>query len=347
MKYIIILFYSILLLSSCNSVKLTTIEVKKPASLTFPTNVANIIIVDNTPTDNSSYTDAKEGETSIITLDSARSITLTRLQQFMTEEGYFNNVELYPYRTNESSTNIPQALSRRKIQSICYEKNANALISLDLFTASGELDTEAIGYMSSYRLIGAKLGALIKVYSEEGELYSEPIVLLDSLYREEVVNWSKVNSDIPPLNELITELAILTADHLTGKFIPSWQQQERWFYSNNSSAMKKAAKLAENNNWKDAVEIWISLYNKEKNIKKQTRLASNIALAYEYLDEIDKSVAWIRIAFDLLPPKSRSDLALEVATYKTFLEKRLSAIPLLHKQLGISKESTENENPTE
>lgn len=345
MRYIILFFCSIFLLSSCESLRLTTIDIRKPAALTFPANVANIIIVDNTPIDPSSNAEAenKNDETSIIKLDSAKSVTLEHLNQFMNEEGYFRTVELYPYRTNGNSLQEISPLSSRKIQSICNEKNANALISLDLFTVSGQLDTEATGYMSSYRLLAAKLGALARVYSEDGQSLSEPIILLDSLYREESLNWDRINNSIPSLNDLIVELSILAADHLIGKFIPSWQQQERWFYTNNSSEMKKAAKLADANNWKDAAEIWMSLYDKEKNIKKQTRLASNIALAYEYLDEIENAVKWINVAYDLLPQKSSSDLALQVATYKAFLENRLNSQPLLYEQLGISKETTEDD----
>lgn len=340
MRYIILFFCAIFFLSSCNSTRLTTIDVRKPAALTFPSDVANVVIVDNTPIETSS-SKTSNNDVSIIKLDSAKAITLEHLNQFMNEEKYFNRVELYPYRTNGSTLDEVTPLSTRKIQAICNEKKANALISLDLFTVSGQLDTEDTGYMSSYRLMAAKLGALVRVYSAEGELYTNPIVLLDSLYREEATSWGKIDNNIPLLNELISELSVVAADHLTGKLIPSWEQQERWFYSSNSSDMKKAAKLAEANQWKEAAEIWISSYDKEENTNKKIRLASNLALAHEFLDDIDSAVQWINVAYDLLPNKSNSDLAFQVAAYKSFLEKRKNSIPELYKQLGIDETEIE------
>lgn len=320
---------------------------RKPASLTFPADVTNVIIVDNTPIEPSTdNTDKKNSnEPSIIKLDSAKAVTLKHLNQFMNEEGYFSKVDLYPYRTNGNTLEDMTPLSTRKIQAICNEKNADALISLDLFTVSGQLDTEDTGYMSSYRLIAAKLGVLARVFSPRGESYSEPIVLLDSLYREEALNWSKTNNSIHNLNDLIVELSVVAADHLTGKFIPSWEQQDRWFYSSSSSDMSKAAKLADANQWKEAAEIWITSFDEEESTNKKIRLASNLALAHEYMDDIDNAVQWINVAYDLLPAKSGSDLALQVAIYKTILDKRLNAIPELQKQLGIEEVEDEVMEP--
>lgn len=337
MKYIIIFITIILSASSCNTLKITTIDVRKPANVTFPSNVTDIIVVDNTPKEKTSKGENKLGDIPIIKLDSAKSVMLSHLGQFMNGERYFNKVEIYPYRTNGSVSQEVSPLSTRKIQSICHESNANALISVDMFTVSGELDTESTGYLSSYRIIAAKLGALVRVYSEDGNLYSAPIVLLDSLYREENLDWSKINSSIPPLNDLIVELSVLAADHLTGKFIPSWQQQDRWYYVNNSSKMKEAAKYAEQSKWKEAVDIWKILFEIEKNTKKKIQLSSNIALACEYLDEIDNAVIWINTAYNLLPPNKDSDLSNQITTYKNILEKRQNVMPLLYKQLGIDE----------
>lgn len=346
MKYILFPFFIVLLLASCNTVNLVTIDVRNPATITFPPDVTNVLIVDNTPASTKVNSEKKNSEEpSVLTVDSAKAILLKSLNQFMNEEKYFSKVETYSYHTNGNEELT--YLTERKVQSLCNERKADALISLDLFTISGQLESEVTGYMGSYRMLGAKLGVLLSAFSKDGTLYRKPMVQLDSLYREETVDWSRINSSILPLNDLLVEISVKGADNLTGKFIPSWQQQERWYYSNKSSKMKDAEKLVKTTKWKEAADIWTSLYNNEKNTKKKIRLASNIALAYEYIDDIDNAREWISKAYDLLPSKSDSDLALQVIAYKDILDRRAKAMPVLYEQLGVEDTPEVNQDIAE
>lgn len=343
MKYIFSTLIAILFLSSCGtSINLQSISVRNPAIVTFPENVTNILIVDNSPPykedDKHNHDDKKENnELGILTGDSARTLLLKSLKQYMSEESYFSKVELYPYRTNNRSADEVAPLSKRKVQSLCIERGADVLISLDLFTISAHIETENTAYFSNYSILSTRLGTLVRVYSNDGSQYTKPIVQLDSLFREESADWSKIKSNIPEINSMITEIATVGADRLTGKFIPSWQMQDRWYYSGSSSKMKEADKLAKQNKWKAAADIWNSLYEKEKNSKKKIRLASNIALANEYLDDVENAIQWINTAYDLLPEKSKTDLALQIMKYKQILEKRGKTMPLLYEQLGIEE----------
>lgn len=345
MKYIYPLVILIIILSSCGtSTNLLTISVRNPASITFPPEVTSIVIVDNSPPykeddnhDHDHDNKSKTGEQTILTGDSSRTLLLKSLQQFMSEESYFNKVELYPYKTNNSAAETVVPLSKRKVQAICIERGADALIALDLFTISAQIETENTGYFSNYSILGTKLGLLVRAYSNIGNQYGEPIVLLDSLFREESTDWSRLKSNVPEINSLITEMSIVGADKLTGKFIPSWQTQERWYYSNSSSKMKEADKLVRQAKWKEAADIWNSLYQQERNTKKKIRLAFNIALANEYLDDTENALSWIKSAYDLLPQKSDDDLSLQVMKYKQILEKREKTMPVLYKQLGIEE----------
>lgn len=345
MKYIYPLVILIIILSSCGtSTNLLTISVRNPASITFPPEVTSIVIVDNSPPykeddnhDHDHDNKSKTGEQTILTGDSSRTLLLKSLQQFMSEESYFNKVELYPYKTNNSAAETVVPLSKRKVQAICIERGADALIALDLFTISAQIETENTGYFSNYSILGTKLGLLVRAYSNIGNQYGEPIVLLDSLFREESTDWSRLKSNVPEINSLITEMSVVGADKLTGKFIPSWQTQERWYYSNSSSKMKEADKLVRQAKWKEAADIWNSLYQQERNTKKKIRLAFNIALANEYLDDTENALSWIKSAYDLLPQKSDDDLYLQVMKYKQILEKREKTMPVLYKQLGIEE----------
>jgi len=337
MKYFYHTIIIVFLFSSCATTNLVTLEIREPALISFPPEVTNVVIVDNSPSmEEKGEYEHNHGKETIMPIDSARIVLLKHLQKFTNEEKYFNNVELYPYRTNRGVTSDDVApLSKRKVQSICREKKADALISFDLFVTSAQLETVNTAYFSNYSILGAKIGTLIRVYSEEGVQYTPPIVYMDSLFREEATDWSRLKNNIPEINDLIYEMSVVGADRLTGKFIPSWKSQDRWYYSDNSSQMKVAAKYVQAGKWQAAVDIWGTLFDQEKNTKKKIRLASNIALANEYLDDIENALGWIDTAFELLPQKSNSELAVQVAIYKKLLGIRMQNRSKLHEQLGI------------
>lgn len=323
-----------IIFSSCVSTKFITLEVREPAAVSFPPEVTNVLIVDNS----SSYTENEDESTKgsgILELDSARTILLNSLALFMNEENYFSKVELYPHKTNNSETSIP--LSKSKIQSLCKEKRANSIISLDMFAISAQVESENTAYFTNYSILGAKLGAFINVYSAEGALYSTPIGYIDSLFRAEERDWSRrIKSNIAEVNDLITEISVVGADKLTGKFIPSWKTQDRFYYSDNSGKMKEAAQCVDAGKWAEAAEIWSDLYDTETNPKKMIRLALNLALANEAIDETENAFSWINTAFGLLPSNNRkSQLATEVTLYKEILRNRLENKPKLYEQLGL------------
>ncbi len=139
MKHIICFLSAIFILSSCASpFYMIPIDTLEPAIVTFSPEVNNVLIVDNSPTvaEEDDADDNKSGQ-SVISLDSARTILLGSLVQFMNEEQYFNKVDLYPYKTNNSKIlKDLNPLSKRKVQAICREQKADVLISLDLFVVS-------------------------------------------------------------------------------------------------------------------------------------------------------------------------------------------------------------------
>ncbi len=73
----------------------------------------------------------------------------------------------------------------------------------------------------------------------------------------------------------------------------------------------------------------------EKKPAKRARLASNIALANESLDDVTNAKEWINTAFEILSEDSKSELNAQITQYRTELILRENNIPKLHEQLGI------------
>ncbi|MBK5719373.1 hypothetical protein JGH11_00675 [Dysgonomonas sp. Marseille-P4677] len=336
MKYIVSFIIAVFALGSCTSINYITIDTRQPALVSFPPEVTKVLLVDNSFSHNENQEEDYPQHPSIISLDSSRAIFLNSLKQFMNEEKYFINVDLYPKNTYSGTDEDTKPLSVRKVQALCRETDADALISLDLFVVSAQLETENTGYFSTYSILGSKIGAVVKPYASDGSEYLEkPIVYVDSLFRSEATDWSRLKNNMNEINSLVSEIAMIGADKVTSYFIPSWKNAMRWYYSDSSSKMKQAAQFAKQGKWQEAAIIWGNLYDTESKQNKKIRLAFNIALANECLDDIENAKEWINTAFELLSGNPKSELDKQVNLYRTALIMRENNIPKLHKQLGI------------
>lgn len=338
-------FLFVLLFASCVTTNVVSIDVREPAIVSFDEPLSKkVVIVNNSASQADENVEAngeKQAEISVMSTDSAKTLLINSLSQYMNEEKYFSGVEIYPHGTNRGEANEIKPLSARNVQTICMEKKADILISLDLFIVSAELESVNVDYFNNYNLLSSKLGALLRVYAMDGSQLSPPIAHVDSLYREAAITWNNIKNSIPEINDLVTEITMKAADELTGTIIPSWSTQSRWYYSDNSGDMKNAAKLAGEGKWLEAADIWGTLYDKEKNTTKKIRLASNIALANEYLDDVENALNWINIAYDLFGNKYDSVLAGQVEFYRKFLIRRENNMSKLYQQLGIEEDTNE------
>ncbi|MFT4224609.1 DUF6340 family protein [Dysgonomonas sp.] len=335
MKYIFTLI-SLMALASCATTNYLTIEIKEAAAVTFPNEVKNVLIVDNTVSDKDAENSKDDSKLAIISNDSAKAITLNSLKLFMNEEKYFDKVEIYSQRINNyGSVGETRPLNPSKVRSLCQNNKADAVISLDLHLVSAGVESENVYFFNNYRLLSTHIGSILRVYGANGTAIAPPVVYMDSLFLEASEDWSRKKSSLNELNGLISEISVKAADNLTGAFIPSWKTQERWFFSDSSSEMKKAAKYVAEGNWDEAADIWSALYDKESNKNKKIKLASNLALANECLDDIDNALAWISIAFGALPQKSTSELTLLTIRYREILSNREKNKSKLYEQLGL------------
>lgn len=339
MKYILACIIITYTLASCNSTRYIAMDIRKPAVVSFPPEVVNVLVVDNTPVEAkkapAKYTIDTERTASVLPVDSAKKAFLRSLCGFMNNEKYFSKVELYPYNTNKQRDVI--LLSPERVKSLCSENNSDAIISLDLFNIYAQIEKENAGmYIYSNSVLGAKLGTLLRVYTKDGKRYKAPITSMDSLFYHEYIQWMGNRSNLPEINQLLSEISVTGADKITSKIIPFWESQNRWYYTDNSAPMKEATAYVNQKKWKEALDIWGAQFEIEKSNKKKAKLASNIALANEYFDDIANAHVWIERAFEIiLQERSNSDLSRQISRYRRILVQRLNNQPKLYKQLGI------------
>lgn len=305
------------LLVSCAYTNYLYIDVRKPASVTFPNNVQNIALINN----------ATETST-----DSAEYILIGALGQFIDESNVFAQVDIHDSFQSDK-------LTKEEMRAICETNNSEAAILLNYFNIFPKKES------TEFRISGTDIyadtlkiliHASFDIYLRERESSSRTINVVDSIFWDEVRTKEESLSDpIPPESEILRETAIYIATKAEKTFTPYWDQQIRWYHVNGTTLMKEADIYAKSNNWDKALENWSILFDSEKNSGKKAKLASNIALAYEMMDDVETAYEWIEKAENLLPNdennKKNDDLE-KIRLYKSELERRLQDFNLLDLQ---------------
>lgn len=326
--YTIIFSSGLLLLQSCASTQPITIEARQPGSIDFPENTKKVVVIDNAgklidAEDPSVYTMYSED---VINLSKNKEVYARALSQFLGDENYFSEVLLFPKALREDiDYGMTSVLEKDDGKKYLEETNADALISINNFLFL----TDNIDVVDQYdgfplRVNKNLVSALLRVYDKSGRPISPHMLVSDS-----ILSIAK-NDSIAELN-----LVLGLADKSTKLLIPFWQTQERWIYTDATKYMKEANKLASENKWAEAANVWEENIDKPSVDYKKARIACNIALANENMGNIDGALVWVNKALGYFGEKQSGDDYTRLKWYKNQLEQRTETMSRLQKQLNV------------
>lgn len=338
MKYIISTIIIFLTFSySCTSFYYIGIDVREPAPITLGLDAKKIIIADNTfPKKNINSAKQIIYHDSLIQKlsDTVKFVLKESFIKYINEEKVFDTVEIYPYYPrplylyNEAINQKELPLTEEQILDICDKTSTDVLLSLDLLNLRFQpFGFYPYGYATGY------IESTIRVYAYNENIIGIPIRLKQSFNAN--VDLQNKDSILPRLKSTSTENAKWIADAYVNYFIPRWESQDRIYYKKSAKPSYSTILLMDKNEWKKAASLWEKEFEKEKGWKKKAKWASNTALSYEYIDDIDSALKWINIAHNLLPTNNKGGLAEQIRDYRIRLMKRKQNIPLLRKQLRI------------
>ncbi|MGI6073043.1 MAG: DUF6340 family protein [Fermentimonas sp.] len=308
---------SMVMLSSCSGVKYISVETREPAQVVLPSNVQRVAIVSNVvqqPNDVGHWMHSL-GQSEKRVKASADSVAIyftEAMSQFLNEEDYFLDVIYYGRQLRGDKDYFQeQILPTDEMNKIRQETGADAVISLDKLLIETRMKEHFRyqGYM--YGELKGDIHSTLRVYmpSMEGKIpkveYSDSLMWMgfdlpneSAYYAEEI---------LPSREDAMKMLAVRAAEKMSNVFAPHWEAQDRWYYTSNKSAMKDAMTLAENMDWTGAISKWEAYYNSISNKREKARVASNIALAYEMMDDMNLAYEWAKTAKDLLVESTGED----------------------------------------
>mgnify|MGYP001159191330 FL=1 len=304
-------------LSSCAGIRYMDIETREPAQVTLPLAVRKVLIVNNVPQqpDDMGHFLQKVGRVASNNVkassDSIAIFYTEALSQFLAEEEYFDDV-LYSHEQLRRDNNVllEQPLLPEVMIEMRKESGADAIISLDKMVMRTNRTDHFYQEGYVYSGMTAKIESVMRVYLPTIDGQIPAVQLNDSLYWQGYdIQDGRAYADevLPTREDAMKELAVYAADKMAKVFAPHWEFQNRWVYTFMSSQMREADTYAKNHQWQEAINIWESVYNKEKNKANKAKTAHNIALAYEMMDDMTAALQWAHTAMELTTKYAASD----------------------------------------
>ena len=330
----------ILILSSCVTPRMfTTLDVLRPAEVTFNPEVQNVLIVNNSVVQpyNVGHADIKSSATRnnpvnvSLKFDSAALFCAASLRENLEAKDFFYSVSMSQTNMNTTDNYYRLApLNKQTVRFLCGLYNADALISLD------HIQTEDKSYMNSGNIQSA---LDVKINTKWTIHYPTDSLSVFKEFSDEF-SWDDAQfNKLPNRYDALVDACILTGSNIADRMIPRWEKEDRYFYTPKKQLFVQAMDSLTYKKWQAAIDLWVKASETTKNNKTKFHAYNNIAIAYEIMGNLDKAMNYASKAVETFPniiafSSTTLDEIYELLDYYEILKKRKQEAILLDKQLN-------------
>ena len=339
--------FGLVLFSSCSSTKMlyTNIDVLRPAKVSFATDANNLLIVNNTVVQPSHLGHStrllNENEQNVdIATDSLSMLLVSALSEEIEKKDFFLNTNLMYETVNTSSDfNVANLLRSYQVSNLSTQHQADVILSLNKL--------KVIDLMEEYFLTDTRLYflALDAVYESHWSIQYPNRSQTDTIVYTDTVHWNassysrrRLFADFPKRSDALMNGALYVGRKSVNRFIPYWEEQERFFFDSKNKMMQQGMNLVYERDWKGAIKAWEEALsaNNNKDKKLQVHASNNLAVAYEITGELGKAIGYMSAAIEVYSKTASSnDSSLQIMSdYYNDLIRRKNDAALLEEQLG-------------
>jgi len=342
------LFGLILFLSSCSTPKMfTTLDILRPAQVTFAPEVNSILLVDNSlpqPSDIGHYVQKIDKEQTNVELkfDSAAIFCTASLREALEGKAFFNNVHLAQNKTNVTDSFYKiTPLTKEIVKTLCGIYHVDAVVSLDRLLSADKI-TE---YMIANDNIEYGDDLDVKIFTDWSIHYptDKPVTytqFTDSFtWESSSANINKAADDLPKRYDALVDASLLTGSNIADRFIPHWEKEDRYFFTPRNKTMREAMDSVVVRNWKAAIGLWKKAAENSRSQKLKFQSYNNMAIASEILGDLNNAQKYCDEAINSYPytqfySNEFDNEFYQLTSYQKELKRRVGEIKLLKKQLG-------------
>lgn len=309
-----------ILFASCSTTQLkyTQIDLLRPAKVTFDAKIKRVLVVNDIPKlDYAKF----EG-------DSVPYFCVASVTENLQMKSFFESVQLAKENTNgklKKNFNL--------VKSLCKKYDVDAVIALKSITSG--YDKERNDW-EGYSALLIRLHTFWNVYTLDKRVPKELGFTDDFSWEMSLEDFDK----LPKMEDAYIDATILTGSNVVERLIPSWEKQDRYFFTSKNKQMIKAMDEVAKKNWNKAISIWNEIVaNKSSKPKQKFHAYNNLAISYEILGNINRAISYTDKAIELYSDagvRGKKELKVfeDLLLYKDFLTDRKKEITLLKKQLA-------------
>jgi hypothetical protein len=324
--------FVLLLLSSCASVHYFNVDVLKPAKVSLPTDIQNVVLINHSYAQNHCSVADFQGNLNM-KFDSTFSIShVLALEEFLE-----NSPRLRVLRVYNAPASYNRNFNLKLADSICQQTGADGAIILDhvFISKYGNSDSgkgEAKHYSVSEKQVNSIVSkAVWKLYDLKSNSIVDSQIIKDSI---NIISskWGREGDrdQMPSFWDMLYNSANQSGNEYGKRIAQEWSSEQRYIYDFPESEFNQATKLVEKKNWDEAMKIWLK-YSNSKNKRLSSIAAFNMAVGYEANDQLSEALEWASKSYFLRNQKSTS-------IYIENLELRLKNKYKIMRQMNGGKE---------
>ena len=329
-------------LNSCTGMLYTSIDVLRPAKLSFDKNTENLLIVNNAAVQPSTVGHQtwllNDSERTVdVATDSLAMLMVSALSEEIAAKNFFaSNQLIYENQNTSSDYKIAKPLRSYQVATFSSNNKSDIVLSLNKLNSTSLLDEF---YYQDY-MYALSLNA---IYDSEWSLQYPDRAQIDTVQFTDTIYWGNASAsrrllfeNFPRRSDALKNGALEVGRKMVDRFIPYWEECDRYLFDLKDKQMKQGMDSVYNKKWTGAITIWENALPKFKSGKEVAYTSNNLAVAYEITGNIDKALEYINAAIETYSKKaSSSDKHLiQMRLYQNDLLLRRKEMPLIEKQLG-------------
>lgn len=344
--YVALTWIAVVVLTSCTSLQYTSLDVMRPAKVSFDPHATKLLIVNNTvqqPDDYGHRTELYNESPKNLRMntDSLSLFCLSALNEEFQNNEFFPQVHLQLNSINKNTDFFTvTSLTPDVVDSLCHAYNADVILSLDRMKETDKLSefffSDSYSY---YAALVVKTETQWSIHYPGKEGY-ESIAMRDTIYWDHESENRNVNlQNLPYRNDALVDASLHTGQSTVKKLVPYWEKVDRYFfYVDNNKQFKQGMDSLYAKKWESAIALWAPLIEKAGSSLK-AELCHNIAVTYEIMGDIDKAVDYSIEAKTYAEASSFMSFKYEgiISEYMDKITNRQTEIAKLNQQLGDSE----------
>ena len=340
---IILIALGAVFLTSCTSLLYTSLDVLRPAKVSFAPEANDLLIVNNTTKQPAEYGHKTQllietPKNVLIKTDSMAIFCLGALTEDFEGKDFFSSVKLIPNSINKGKEFFNTTLlNKNSVKTLCFSNNTNVVLSLDKIKVNDDLIENYLNESSTY------LASLVLVFETSWSIHYKNKPDVTSIQFTDTVFWEsesyyrkKAMSDLPNREDALVDGALNVGHKVVNRLIPYWDKVDRYFFNPKQKLMKQAMDSVYVKNWKSSISLWETEMNKSHRNWIQAQCANNIAIGYEITGDLDKALEYATKAYYTLGKMTIVDYDsfMRLSDYINELTQRKTELTILKKQLG-------------